>query len=119
MLASTLPIFLTACNAGASKPPSPEQVRQQTAAATAELKDNAKAVVQGIRDGLQRPTPDKPLNLNTASKSRLMSLPGMDNATADRIIAGRPYASGHDLTERRIVSRQEYDKIAGSITVKK
>jgi hypothetical protein len=119
ILASTLPICFTACNACATKPQSPEQVRQQTAAATAELKDNAKAVVQGIRDGLRRPTPDKPLHLNYASKSQLMSLPGMDKASADRIIAGRPYSSEHDLLQRRIVSREEYDKIADSITVGK
>jgi len=109
----------TGCNACATKPSSPEQVRQQTAAATAELKDNAKAVAEGIRDGLARPSPDKPLDLNTASKSQLMSLPGMDDASADRIIAGRPYTSEHELLERRIVSREEYDKIADSITVKK
>ncbi len=119
MLASVLPISFVACNACASRPQSPEQVRQQTAAATAELKDNAKAVAQGIRDGLTRPSPDKPLDLNSASKSKLMSLPGMDNASADRIIAGRPYASEHDLVQRRIVSREEYDKIADSITVAK
>ena len=109
----------TACNACANKPSSPEQVRQQTAAATAELKDNAKAVAQGIRDGLTRPSPDKPLDLNSASKSQLMSLPGMDDASADRIIAGRPYTSEHELLERHVVSREEYNKIADSITVKK
>ena len=43
----------------------------------------------------------------------------MDDASADRIIAGRPYTSEHELLERRIVSREEYDKIADSITVKK
>jgi competence protein ComEA len=72
-----------------------------------------------VRDGLTRPSPDKPLDLNSASKSQLVSLPGLDAAAADRIIAGRPYASEHDLLERHIVSRDEYNKIADSITVKK
>ena len=72
-----------------------------------------------MREGLSRPSPDKPLNLNSASKAQLMSLPGIDDAAADRIIAGRPYSSEHELLERRIVSREEYNKIADSITVTK
>ena len=112
------PLFFTACTTCTGKPESPDQVRQQTAQATAELKDNAKAVAQGVRDGLTRPSADKPVDINTASKSRLTALPGIDDATADRIIAGRPYSSEHDLLEKRIVSRDEYSKIADSITVK-
>ena len=82
------------------------------------MKDNAKAVAQGIREGLTRPSPDKPLDINTASKAQLMGLPGVDDAAAERIIAGRPYSSEHQLLEKRIVSRDEYNKIADSITVK-
>jgi DNA uptake protein ComE-like DNA-binding protein len=120
LLVSALPICFAGCNACLnSKPTSPEQVRQQTAAATAELKDNTKAVAQGIRDGLTRPSADKPIDLNTASKAQLMSLPGMDDASADRVIAGRPYSSEHELLEKHAVSRDEYNKIADSITVKK
>jgi DNA uptake protein ComE-like DNA-binding protein len=113
---TAVPLFYTGCT---TKPQSPEQVREKTAEATAELKDNAKAVAEGVREGLTRPSPDKPLDLNWASKSQLMGLPGIDDATADRIITGRPYASEHQLLERHIVSREEYNKIADSITVKK
>ncbi len=109
-------LFFTACT---TKPTSPDQVREKTAEATAELKDNAKAVAQGVKEGLTRPSPDKALDLNSASKSELMTLPEMDEATADRIVAGRPYTSEHQLLERKIVSREEYNKIADSITVKK
>ncbi len=116
---SALPLLYTGCTACSTKPQSPEQVREKTAEATAELKDNAKAVAQGVRDGLTRPSADKPLDLNSASKSQLMRLPGIDDAAADRIIGGRPYSSEHDLLDRRIVSREEYNKIADTITVKK
>ena len=43
----------------------------------------------------------------------------MDDASAERVITGRPYSTEHQLLERRILSREEYDKIADSITVKK
>jgi DNA uptake protein ComE-like DNA-binding protein len=94
-------------------------VREKTAEATAELKDNAKAVAQGIRDGLTRPSSEHPLDLNSSSKSQLMSLPGIDDSAADRIIAGRPYSSEHELLDKRIISRDEYSRIADSVTVKK
>jgi DNA uptake protein ComE-like DNA-binding protein len=119
LVLSALPLFFTGCTACNTKPTSPDQVREKTAEATAELKENAKAVAQGLREGLTRPSPDKPLDLNQASKAQLMSLPGMDDASADRVIAGRPYSSEHELLERRIISREEYNKIADSITVKK
>jgi competence protein ComEA len=122
LLASVLtaaPLFYTSCTACSTKPQSPDQLRQQTAAATATIKDDAKAVAQGVRDGLTRPTADKPLDLNSASKSHLMTLPGIDGATADRIIANRPYSSEHELLEKHIVSRDEYNQIADSITIKK
>jgi DNA uptake protein ComE-like DNA-binding protein len=118
LLVAAIPIIYTGCVSCGSQPQNPDQLRQKTAAATAELKDNAKAVAQGVRDGLTRPSADKPLDLNTATKSQLMSLPGMDSASADRIIAGRPYSSEHQLLDRHILSREQYNKIADSITVK-
>jgi len=118
--AATLPLGFAGCNACYSnQSSSPEQIREKTAQTTATLKDDAKAVGQGIREGLTRPSPEKPLDLNHASKAQLTSLPGVDDATADRIIAGRPYASEHELLDRRVVSRDEYNKIADSITVNK
>jgi DNA uptake protein ComE-like DNA-binding protein len=94
-------------------------VKENTAAATAALKSNAKAVAGGVIEGLRRPTPDKPIDLNTGSKSSLKSLPGISDAEADRIIAGRPYSSTRQLVDKRILSRDAYDKIADRVTVQK
>ena len=110
-------VFFTGC----AKPSDPNQVREKTAETTAEMKNDAKAVVQGIREGLgsSGATADHPLDLNAASKDQLTGLPGISGDDADRIIAARPYSSKHDLLDRRIVSGQEYRKIADSIAVKR
>jgi hypothetical protein len=34
------------------------------------------------------------------------------------VIAGRPYSSEHQLLDKHILSRDQYNKIADSITVK-
>jgi len=112
-------LSLAGCNACFNKPANPDEVREKTAAATAEAKNDAKAVAEGVRDGLRRPTADRPLDLNSAPKSQLKTLPGMTDEAADRIIAGRPYSTEHELLDKRILSREEYNKIADSVTVKK
>ena len=109
-------VILTGCS---SPSPSPDQVREKTAEATSELKENAKAVAQGVREGLARPSADHPLDLNSASKTQLLSLPGITDDAADRIIAARPYSNTHELLDKRTISREEFNKIADSITVKK
>lgn len=107
-------LFLTGCTGCFSKP-NPEQVREKTAAATATIKSDAKAMAQGIREGWNR---DKPLDLNSASKDQLQSLPGITAVQADRIIAARPYRKPDDLLTRRILSRAAYDRISTLITAK-
>lgn len=114
----SLLLLLEGCNACYSRPSNPEQVREATANATAELKNDTKAVAEGVRDGLRRPSTDKPLDLNTASKGQLTSLPGISDETAERIANNRPYRTTHDLLDRHLVNREEYDRIADRITVK-
>jgi DNA uptake protein ComE-like DNA-binding protein len=101
---------------GCSKNESPQDIRQQTAQATADLKQNAKAVAQGVREGWNR---DKPLNLNAATKDQLVDLPGVTSVEADRIIEGRPYGSPHDLVSRQIVSQVKYDKFSDRVVAKR
>jgi DNA uptake protein ComE-like DNA-binding protein len=111
-------LLLAGCSACSTQPSNPERVRQATANATSELKNDTKAVAQGIRDGLKRPSSDHPIDLNTATQSQLRTLPGISNETAARIVANRPYRSAHDLIDRRLVSSDEYKQIADRVTVK-
>lgn len=106
-------IMVTGC---VQKPRNSEDLKEKTAETTANLKRDAKAVAEGIREGWSR---DKPLNINSASKDQLMSLPGMNPAEADRVLAGRPYDAPKDLLDRHILSQEQYDRISDRIVAKK
>jgi DNA uptake protein ComE-like DNA-binding protein len=103
---------LTACTQNQN----PEELKEKTARATAELKVNAKAVAAGVREGWSR---DTPLDVNTATREQLISLPGVTRVEADREIAGRPYNDPSELVTRHILPQSKYDKIADRLTAKK
>jgi DNA uptake protein ComE-like DNA-binding protein len=91
---------------------SPDAIRQNTANATAAAARDAKAVAQGIFDGLKT---KGPININRASEQELETLPGIDAAAANRIIAGRPYGSSAELLRRHVITKKQYDRIATRI----
>ncbi len=91
---------------------SPDAIRKDAANATAAAARDAKAVAQGVFEGLKS---KGPLNINKASKEQLEDLPGIGGTTADRIIAGRPYATSDELLKRHLLSKQEYNQIADRI----
>jgi DNA uptake protein ComE-like DNA-binding protein len=113
---ATITAALLAGCVGCTKDQSPQEIREKTANATAELKQNAKAMAQGIREGWSR---DKPLDLNKATEDQLQDLPGVDRKKADQIIAGRPFDDPHQLVTRRILSEGDYGKIADKVVVKR
>ncbi len=109
-------LLLAGCSACSTQPSSPEQLRKETANATAELKNDTKAVAEGVRDGLRRPSAGKPLNLNTATQAQLTQLPGINDEEAARIVANRPYRTAHDLVDRKLITPAEYKQIAPEVT---
>jgi competence protein ComEA len=90
----------------------PDQIRQRTAEATETMRRDTKAVVEGVKEGMSADqTEAKTVNINKASREDLLSLPGITDRDADRIIADRPFADAHDLVRRRVLSQAEFDKI--------
>jgi len=55
------------------------------------------------------------IDLNSASKEALMKLPGVGDATADKIIAARPFKSKSELTSKGIVTKKEYEAITAKV----
>lgn len=111
---SLLLVLLTfaACS---STSPTPDQIRQQTADATAKLRTGAKAAAEGVREGWKR---GHLVDLNSAPPDDLAALPGMTPAQAQKVIAARPYSSTRELVSRRVLSQAQFDRIRDQVEVK-
>ena len=55
------------------------------------------------------------LDINSATEAQLKALPGIGDAYAKKIIAGRPYARKDQLKTKNIIPAATYDKIQGQI----
>ncbi len=112
-LAFVLAFMSFACS---TKPDNPAAVREKAADTTAQIKRDSKAIAQGICEGWTR---DKTLDINTASKEQLQALSGVTPKMATNIVAHRPYNKVSELLERHVITKVEYDKLEGQLTVKR
>jgi DNA uptake protein ComE-like DNA-binding protein len=97
--------------------PAIEDASRKLGEAAHDAAAEARAAAQGVRDGWnngQHPL----IDLNSASESQLLDLPGINRPAARKIIAGRPYRDKHDLLDKGILSGDTYQKIRDQVTAK-
>lgn len=58
------------------------------------------------------------VDINTATEAELKAIPGIGDAYAKKIIAGRPYAKKDQLKAKNIVPGAVYEKIKDKIVAK-
>lgn len=109
---SVVLLVLTGCT---TQQRSPDAIREETAHATSQATRDAKAVVQGVYDGLKE---GGTVNINKAPEDKLETLPGIDATRARRILDHRPYDTSYDLVKKHVLNKSEYDKIAGRISAR-
>ena len=103
---ASLAVGLASCT---SSHDNPDEIRQRTAEATATVRRDAKAVAEGVKEGMRHD--EKAININRASREDILTLPGVTEREADRIIAERPFDDAHDLVKRRVLTEEQYDKL--------
>lgn len=58
------------------------------------------------------------VDLNSATKEQLAKVPGINDETADKIVAARPFKSKKELVSKKIVTEEEYKTISLHVIAK-
>jgi DNA uptake protein ComE-like DNA-binding protein len=119
-----------------------QEIRQQAAQTTAEVKQGAKQageqikegatvaerkiddVAAGVKDGLKAPSPagtadaTGAVDINSATETRLTTLPGVGPAEARKIIRNRPYDRAHELVTKGVMDEDEFAKVSARVVVR-
>ena len=85
----------------------------------AEARADAKAAPRKTAAKAASATPDKKVNINTATVDELDTLPGIGPAKAQAIIAGRPFKSIESIKDVKGIGDATFGKLKDLITIDK
>jgi DNA uptake protein ComE-like DNA-binding protein len=71
----------------------------------------------GLLHRHHEPRAERPIELNSASRRAVESLPGITPSMARRIVDGRPYSTPDDLVDRGILTHHELERILDHIVI--
>lgn len=86
----------------------------QAATANSGAKSQASSQSQTGKSATKVPA-SKLIDINSATVEQLKTLPGISDAYAQKIVAGRPYRVKTDLVRKNIIPQATYSKIAGMV----
>jgi DNA uptake protein ComE-like DNA-binding protein len=99
-----------------------EQLKRDTRQAAGELKKGTAeartqltAAAEGVKQGMNDKNSSL-VDLNSATKPQLMGLSGIDEPSANAIMADRPYRRPHDVVRKGAISEEQYAKISGNVS---
>lgn len=92
--------------------PTVEDVRNQVFGERDHILDYRSAQPQ---PSLSTERADSRVHINSSPLADLITLPGIGEATANKIISNRPYSSPDELVGRKIIKQNVWDQIQGSI----
>ncbi len=98
----------------AAETKAPAAVKADSKTSAAAVKENAKARAADTK------TPAKAMliDINSANEAELKSVPGIGDAYAAKIIAGRPYANKTQLKSRKVVPSILYEQVKDKLIAK-
>jgi DNA uptake protein ComE-like DNA-binding protein len=95
-----------------------EAPKSGTAAAPAAAKEAPKPATAAAKEAPKDAAKAELIDINTADEKTLMTLKGIGEATAAKIIKSRPYGGKDDLLKKKIVTEKVYAEIKDLIIAK-
>ena len=113
----TLPLLAVADESSSAAPAKPASDAMSAQPAAATHATEAKTTTSASHSSTAHHSTSK-VDLNSATREQLIKLPGVGEATADKIIAARPFKSKNELVSKKIVTQAEYSKISAHVIAK-